>query len=182
VPIGKKPDVSLMATPEQRSKLRTRVLEVRNTKPIFIGDFWNDGPCVRGCIAGARPAGYFHINCNGGVEPCVFLQFSVDNIKNKKLIDVIQSPFFKAIQKEQPYCKNKNLLTPCALIDNPKVLRKLVKEHNAKPSYEGGESVINDPKITQFLDKYSKKYKKITDPIWKKDKKHKHIHWKDAES
>jgi len=83
VPIGRKPDVSLMATPEQRFRLRRRSIEIRNTKPIFIGDFWNDGPYVGGCICGARQAGYFHINCHGDVEPCVFLQFSVDNIKDK---------------------------------------------------------------------------------------------------
>jgi MoaA/NifB/PqqE/SkfB family radical SAM enzyme len=179
VPIGKSPDVSLMSSPEQRNELRDRVNEIRKSKPIFIGDFWNDGPHVRGCLAGARPGGYFHINSNGDVEPCVFLQFSVDNIKGKKLIDVIQSPFFKAIQKEQPYCTNKNLLTPCALIDNPEILRKIVKEHKAKPSYEGGEKTINNEKITKFLDNYSKEFKKLTDPVWEKELSKKYKTWKD---
>lgn len=181
VPIGKKPDVSLMATPEQRYKLGKRVNEIRNTKPIFIGDFWNDGPHVGGCIAGARPGGYFHINCNGDVEPCVFLQFSVDNIKGKKLIEVVQSPFFKAIQKEQPYCKNKNLMTPCALIDNPHVLRRVVEKFNAKPSYNGSENVIKKPKVTKFLDNYSKKMHQLTDPIWENKLSLKHKHWKDKQ-
>ncbi|HRR52398.1 MAG TPA: radical SAM protein, partial [Bacteroidales bacterium] len=154
VPIGRKPDVSLMATPEQRFRLRRRSIEIRNTKPIFIGDFWNDGPYVGGCICGARQAGYFHINCHGDVEPCVFLQFSVDNIKDKKLIDVIQSPFFKAFQEAQPYRENNNLLTPCALIDNPQVLRDIVTEFNAKPSYNSSMDVITDPEIISFLDNY----------------------------
>lgn len=179
VPIGKNPDVGLMSTPQQRNKLRMRVSEIRNKKPIFIGDFWNDGPLVGGCIAGARPGGYFHINCNGDIEPCVFLQFSKDNIKGKKLIDVIQSPFFKAIQKEQPYCKNKNLLTPCAIIDNPQVLREIVKKYGAKPSYNGGSEVIKGKKVTEFLDNYSKEIKRITDPIWEKELSLKHKHWKD---
>ena len=39
MPIGRRPDVSLMATPEQRFELRKRSIEIRNTKPIFIGDF-----------------------------------------------------------------------------------------------------------------------------------------------
>jgi len=179
VPIGKSPDVSLMSTPEQRNKLRERVNEIRNTKPIFIGDFWNDGPYVGGCIAGARPGGYFHINCNGDVEPCVFFQFSVDNIKGKKLIDVIQSPFFKAIQKAQPYCPNKNLLTPCAIIDNPQVLRGLVTKYNAKPSYNSGWALIENKEIVEFLDNYSKRFKELTDPIWEKELSKKYKHWKD---
>ena len=179
IPIGKKPDTSLMATPDQRNKLRIKLNKIRNTKPIFIGDFWDDGPFVGGCIAGARQKGYFHINCNGDVEPCVFFQFSVDNIKGKKLIDVIQSPFFKAIQKAQPYCKNKNLLAPCAIIDYPHILRGLVKEYHAKPSYTGSEDIKNDPKVVKFLDKYGKDFRKITDPIWEKELSKKYKHWKD---
>jgi len=178
VPIGRKPDVSLMATPEQRFRLRRRSIEIRNTKPIFIGDFWNDGPYVGGCICGARQAGYFHINCHGDVEPCVFLQFSVDNIKDKKLIDVIQSPFFKAFQNAQPYRENDNLLTPCALIDNPQVLRDIVTEFNAKPSYNSSMDVITDPEIISFLDNYSKEYQKLVDPIWENDLKFKYKTWK----
>jgi len=178
VPIGRKPDVSLMATPEQRFRLRRRSIEIRNTKPIFIGDFWNDGPYVGGCICGARQGGYFHINCHGDVEPCVFLQFSVDNIKDKKLIDVIQSPFFKAFQDAQPYRENDNLLTPCALIDNPQVLRDIVTKFNAKPSYNSSMDVINDPEIISFLDNYTKEYRKLVDPIWENDLKFKYKTWK----
>ncbi|HOU81828.1 MAG TPA: radical SAM protein, partial [Bacteroidales bacterium] len=178
VPIGRKPDVSLMATPEQRFRLRRRSIEIRNTKPIFIGDFWNDGPYVGGCICGARQAGYFHINCHGDVEPCVFLQFSVDNIKDKKLIDVIQSPFFKAFQEAQPYRENNNLLTPCALIDNPQVLRDIVTKFNAKPSYNSSMDVITDPEIISFLDNYTKEYRKLVDPIWENDLKFKYKTWK----
>jgi len=178
VPIGRKPDVSLMATPEQRFRLRRRSIEIRNTKPIFIGDFWNDGPYVGGCICGARQAGYFHINCHGDVEPCVFLQFSVDNIKDKKLIDVIQSPFFKAFQDAQPYRENNNLLTPCALIDNPQVLRDIVTKFNAKPSYNSSMDVITNPEIISFLDNYTKEYRKLVDPIWENDLKFKYKTWK----
>lgn len=179
VPLGRNPDVSLMAAPEQRNQLRKAIKKWRHTKPIFIGDFWNDGPFVGGCIAGARPGGYFHINCNGDVEPCVFLQFSVDNIKNKKLIEVIQSPFFKFFQEKQPYCQSKNLLTPCALIDNPEILREAVKKFKAKPSYKGGEKTVFDQKIIKFLDRYSKKMHKLTEPIWEKEYKNKSPHWKE---
>jgi len=179
VPIGRKPDVSMMSTPEQRNKLRMRIGEIRSTKPIFVGDFWNDGPHVGGCMAGARPNGYFHINCQGDVEPCAFLQFSVDNIKGKKLIDVIQSPFFKAIQEAQPYCDNKNLLMPCALIDHPEILRDVVEKYNAKPSYNSSYDTVHDPKICKFLDNYSAEMKKLTDPVWDTKLSKRFKHWKD---
>ncbi|MEW5896338.1 MAG: radical SAM protein [Nanoarchaeota archaeon] len=179
VPIGRCPDVNLMSTPEQRNKLRLRIKELRKTKPLFIGDFWNDGPHVGGCIAGARPGGYFHINCKGDVEPCVFLHFAVDNIRKKKLAEVMQSDFFKALQKAQPYCANGNLLTPCALIDNPRVLRALVKKYNARPTHPGSDTVIKEQKIVKFLDSYSKEFKKITAPVWEKELKGNYKHWKE---
>ncbi len=172
IPIGLKPDILLMATPEQRQYLRKRIKEMRKTKRIFFGDFWNDGPFVGGCMAGASHHGrgsYFHINCNGDVEPCVFVHFAVDNIKNKSLIEALNSDFFKAIRNEQPYTEN--LLRPCMIIDNPNILRNVVKKCNAKPTHHGADSVINDTKIIKHLDEYSKKMAELTEPIWEKEYK-----------
>ncbi len=170
VPIGKEPDTSLMASPEQRNRLRLKVREFRGNKPIFIGDFWNDGPYVEGCMAGGRSGGYFHINANGNVEPCVFLQFYVDNIKGKTILEVLKSPFFEALRQAAPYCENKNLLSPCCLIDNPWVLREVIQKNKAKPSYQGGEKLLNDANLIASLDKYAQDYKKIVDPVWEKEK------------
>jgi len=170
VPIGRNPNLDLMSTPEQRDELRKRVLKIRHSKPIFIGDFWNDGPFVKGCIAAAREGtGYFHIANNGDVEPCVFAHFAVDNIKDKSLKQVINSDFFKAIRKIQPYCENKNLLSPCMIIDHPQVLRSVCKSCGARATQPGGEALIKDEKIVKFLDEYSKECKKITDPLWEKE-------------
>jgi len=59
-PIGRNPDVKLMVTPEQRAHLRDQIRRFRaRGEPIFLGDFWNGGPFVRGCIAAGRY--YFHI-------------------------------------------------------------------------------------------------------------------------
>lgn len=52
------------------------------------------------------------------------------------------------------------------IIDNPYVLRGVCKTYRAKATQPGGEALIQNPKITKFLDKYSKTYKKISDPIW----------------
>ena len=103
---------------------------------------------------------------------------SID-IKDKRLIDVIQSPFFKAFQEAQPYRENNNLLTPCALIDNPHILRDIVTKYNAKPSYNSSMDVINNPEITSFLDNYSKEYQKLVDPIWENELKLKYKTWKE---
>lgn len=170
IPIGLKPDVKMMATPEQREHLRLRLKEMRKTKPVFFGDFWNDGPYVKGCMAGCSQVGngsYFHVNHKGDVEPCGFVHFTVDNIKNKPLKEVINSKFFKAIRAEQPYCGN--MYMPCMIIDNPEILRKIVKETGARPSHPGADSIINDPVIIKHLDQYSKRMHELTDKAWKRD-------------
>lgn len=168
IPIGMAPDIALMQTPEQRDKFRKRVHELRDKKAIFFGDFWNDGPYTNGCIAGGRD--YIHITNRGDVEPCVFAHFAVDNIKDKSLLEAFSSDFFKEIRKRQPF--DKNCLTPCMIIDNPQILRDIVKKTNAHPTHEGADSIIKDKKIIEHLDKYSKEYHKIADPIWEKEYKH----------
>lgn len=138
IPVGKDPDFSLMITPEQRKSLVGKVRKIRKEKPIMLADFWNDGYVVEGCIAGARQ--YFHITASGAVEPCAFVHFSVDNIKEKSLKEVLQSTIFKAYQKRQPF--SNNFLRPCPLIDVPECLREIVKESGAVPTYEGADAIL----------------------------------------
>jgi MoaA/NifB/PqqE/SkfB family radical SAM enzyme len=165
IPIGRKPDMSLMPTPEQRVARWKRINAIRLSKPIVLADFWCDGSIVGGCIAGGRA--YFHINCNGDIEPCVFAHFAADNIKNKSLAEALNSPFFKAIRSRQPY--SQNLLRPCMIIDNPSVLREVVKEGNAHPTHTGAETIIND--LSENLDKYAAEYASLADPVWNKSQK-----------
>ncbi|MGQ9608399.1 MAG: radical SAM protein [bacterium] len=162
IPIGRKPQIDLMQTPEQRDLLRRRIKELRERKAIFIADFWNDGPLVGGCIAGGRR--YLHINCKGDVEPCVFAHFAVDNIKEKSLKEVINSPFFRTIRQRQKE-NNKNLLLPCMIIDHPETLREVVSEFNAYPTHEGAETILTE--MADYLDRYSAEYAKLADEAWK---------------
>ncbi|MCL6448484.1 MAG: radical SAM protein [Armatimonadetes bacterium] len=161
IPIGRNPNVDLMVTPEQRAYLAERIPYIRTHKPIQIADFWNDGELVGGCIAGGRS--YFHINARGDVEPCAFVHFALDNINEKSLLEVIQSPLFKAYQKRQPF--NSNLLCPCPIIDNPQALRDIVRESGARPTHEGAETVLEGT-IARFLDRRSAEWGKVADDIW----------------
>ena len=163
IPIGREPRVDLMPTPEQRDMLRRRIEHLRTKKPIFIGDFWNDGPHVDGCIAGGRK--YLHINAKGDIEPCVFTHFAVDNIRKTTLKQSLSSNFFKAIRARQPY--RQNLLTPCMIIDAPEVLREVVKKCKAHPTHPGAETIIST--LAPHLDMYSREYHKIADKVWEEN-------------
>ena len=149
VPVGRAPDVSLMPKPEQRLKVGERVRHFRATRPIFIADFWNDGDYVGGCIAGGRR--YLHINCHGDVEPCVFCHFAIDNIKQKSLKEVLKSPLFQSIKAKQPF--NQDHRMPCMLIDNPQVLRDVIKETGAHPTHPDADSLVTT--LAPHLDQYS---------------------------
>jgi len=171
IPKGRSPDIRIVATPEQRMRLRKFVWEMRNKKPVFIGDFWNDGPWVGGCIAGARK--YFHIRADGKITPCVFADFSIGKIdedfyqKGKTLKDVVQHPAFRYIRKRQLDIENK--CAPCCIIDNPEILRDVVERFNLEPALPGEEEIIKG-KTAEFLDQYSEEVKKISKDLWEKIK------------
>ncbi len=162
VPVGREPNMDLMPTPKQRDRLRETVWRFRNTKPILLADFWNDGHVVGGCLAGGRK--YFHVNSHGDIEPCVFCHFAVDNIRKTSIKDALMSPFFMSIRARHK--ENKNLLTPCILIDKPEFVREAVLTSGAKPTHPGAERLITD--LADDLDKYSEDYCGIADGVWAK--------------
>ena len=127
MPVGRDPDLYLVPTPEQRLAFGRKVAEMRKRLPIFLADFWNDGPAVEGCLAGGRR--YLHILNSGRIEACVFAHFGMDNIRDKTILEAANSPFFRSIRQRFPYNANGNLLRPCMIIDNPHVLREAVAEH-----------------------------------------------------
>jgi len=164
IPVGLNPDVSLMPTAEQRELMRQRGAQrIRNEKPMLVVDFWNDAPIVGGCIAGGRS--YFHINAHGDVEPCIFVHMAVDNIKQKSLKEVINSPYFGAIRARQPY--SNNLLRPCMIIDHPHVLRELCAD--CKPYPTDGPVCGFITSLANDLDKYSSDAAGILDPVWERE-------------
>jgi len=164
IPIGRNPDVSLMQTPEQRLYGWRRVNYLRNTYPVFIGDFWNDGMHVNGCIAGGRL--YLHINVKGDYEPCVFTHCATHNVRNATLREALTSPIFKKIREEQKKPTFDNRMRPCMIIDHPEVLRKVVKECNAYPTHGNAHTVLT--KCADHLDQYSKEYGELSKPFWEK--------------
>ncbi len=127
MPLGKDAKTELLATPDQREFMYRRVREFRNTKPIFVLDFWNDGEYVKGCIAGGKD--YLHINAAGDVEPCAFIHYSNANIRSMNLLDTLKQPLFREYAAGQPF--NDNLLRPCPLLDNPEKLRGMVERSGA---------------------------------------------------
>jgi MoaA/NifB/PqqE/SkfB family radical SAM enzyme len=161
VPIGRDPDLSLMATPEQRNRMRERFAYFRATKPMLFVDFWNDGCLTQGCIAAGRK--YFHVNACGDVEPCVFCHFASDNIKEKSLLEALNSPLFREIRSRLPL--SENYFRPCPLIDYPEQGREIALRHARYFTHQGAERFFMD--LAPAIDAYAKAYGEIAEAAWK---------------
>jgi hypothetical protein len=166
IPVGKDPVLELVPTPEQRVRCGRRVAGIRKKYGLFVADFWNDGPAVAGCMAGARR--YMHVLNSGAVEACVFAHFGVDNIRQKSLLDAANSPFFEAIRNAFPYNETANLKRPCIITDNPGVLRRIVDEHVVATGHAHSEDIVRDPKVTAWIDDYAQRFAELTGPEWLK--------------
>lgn len=160
MPVGNDAVPELLPNPEQREFMYHRIREIRRTKPIFAMDFQNDGEYVGGCIAGGRR--YFHINANGDVDPCVFIHYSDSNIREKTLLECLQSPIFMAYHDGQPF--NENHLRPCPMLENPEVLRGIV--HGT----EAHSTDLQSPESVDHLcDKcvgYADNWKPTAEKLW----------------
>jgi MoaA/NifB/PqqE/SkfB family radical SAM enzyme len=161
IPVGKDPDLDLMATPAQRDYLRRQSLHWRRTKPFFMADFWNDGPLCGGCMSANR---FAFITNDGWAQPCTFVHFATHNVREHTLKEIFTSEFFRTIRGRQPYCSN--LLRPCKVIDHPHILREVIEKCGARPVYPGAERIIEDPDIRSHLDDYGQEYKKLADKAW----------------
>jgi len=175
MPVGKDPILDLVPSPEQRVYVGQRVAELRSKHPLFMSDFWNDGPAAGGCLAGARR--YLHIVNSGRIEPCVFAHFGVDNIRDKSVLEAANSPFFKAIREKFPYNDEGNLRRPCMIIDNPEVLREAVDTYMVPEGHKHSEDIIHDPKVVRWVDDYASAFKALVDPMWEKDTNDPNSRW-----
>jgi len=161
MPVGREPDMDLMVTAGQREMMRRKVYEYRNTYPIFLADFWNDGTETRGCMAGGNR--YLHVNNDGDIEPCVFCHFAADNIRDTSITQALRHPFFKAIRDGIPY--DGNYLRPCMLIDRPWVFREYMEKYkDVKPTHEGAETLITT--LAQEMDDKANQWAEIADEVW----------------
>lgn len=160
MPVGKGTGKELLPKPNQREYVYRNLRKFRKTKPLFFLDFQNDAEYIGGCIAGGR--NYLHINANGDVEPCVFIHYSDSNIREKSLLESLQAPLFMAYHDGQPF--NENMLRPCPMLENPQLLRNMVKKSQAKST-----DILEKEEVDELCDKcedYAKNWKPTADKLW----------------
>ncbi|PEH74443.1 radical SAM protein [Edwardsiella tarda] len=161
MPMGRDATMDLVPTGKQRYD-RFHFLENlrRSGRLAFLADFWNHGFLVNGCMSGG--ANYLHVNAKGGVEPCVFQPYATDNVREKRIVDILKSKFFEGYKQQIPF--NNNLMQPCPIIDNPDKFREHIMNCGAVPQHVGSDSYF---KYSKEIDNIAKEWSKYAIKIWR---------------
>jgi MoaA/NifB/PqqE/SkfB family radical SAM enzyme len=176
MPIGRSYTVDLMITPEQRRWMLEKELEMIWDKRRFLVDFWNGGPLSVGCISAGRSGGYFYIDWNGSVAPCVFFPYHLENIhdvfaQGRPLSSVLDNDYFRAIRSWQADYRNggghlKNLFKPCPIRDHYAAAREIIDTHHAQPIDGEAASALADPQYKRRMIEYGDQVGQLLDPLW----------------
>lgn len=175
MPIGRSFTLDLLPTPEQRVWMWRRSWEIVRNRRMFLVDFWNSGTACDGCLSagGHGKGGYFYIDWNGAVSPCVFLPYSPVNVKDVyqrggTLNDVWADPFFQSLRQWQLDYKHKNGngLAPCPNRDHHSDLLRIIMEHEPDPIDANAAAALLDPEYSRGLAQYDATYDSLSHGIW----------------
>ncbi len=179
MPIGRSFAVDLMVTPEQRKWMLEKELQLIFDRDLFLIDFWNGGPMSLGCISAGRSGGYFYIDWNGNIAPCVFFPYYIENIAEmyqagRSLSEVLELPYFRRIREWQAgYLRDgekvNNLFLPCPMRDHHAFAHQTVQEFGAKPMDEEAARAIADPEYRRRMVEYNGEVGRLLDPLWERE-------------
>jgi len=179
MPIGRSFTLDLMPTPEQRKWMWEHMWQQVRRRQIFLADFWNSGTIVDGCLSAGRSGGYFYIDWNGNMAPCVFMPYAPLNINDVyeqggTLNDAWTNPFFRALRQWQydygyrdggSKCCH-NFLMPCPIRDHHADFEKLLRAYEPEPIDEAAAALV-DSSYHEGLREFDRQLAEVTDPIWR---------------
>lgn len=96
VPVDKATE-ELAPDDETREFMENKMEEIRSGgEELLMIAFPGDEKTSGGCLAAGR--GFFHINSQGGAEPCPFSPYSDTNVAETSLVEALRSPLFVKLQ------------------------------------------------------------------------------------
>ncbi len=96
------------------------------------------------------------------MEPCVFCHFAEDNIKDKTLLEVLNSRLFRQIRSRQPFTDNP--FRPCMLIDEPALGRDMALHYASRFTHPDAEILFTE--LAEQIDSYASQYRVLADAAW----------------
>ncbi len=180
MPIGRAQDtLPLLINSKQRFDLYRIWEKMLTDRKYCIADFWNSAAIVEGCIAYGRWNGYFYIDWDGKIMPCVFVPFYEETVydiykSGRTLGDAMQAPLFKngrEWQKSYGYCNpdKENILMPCSIRDHFKYFKDNILSEKAKPENEQAEQILKNQAIEETLIRLEEDLEQLTNRIWQEE-------------
>jgi MoaA/NifB/PqqE/SkfB family radical SAM enzyme len=180
MPIGRARDtLPLIINSKQRVDLFRIWERMLYEKKYCVADFWNSGSMVDGCVAYGRWNGYFYINWDGKIMPCVFVPFHEETVydvysSGRTIGDALQAPLFqngRAWQKEYGYCNpdKENILMPCSIRDHFQNFKSNILTESAQPENEDALQMLKDPEIEKALLQMEDELRNLTEEIWQEE-------------
>lgn len=107
----------------ERSIMEERLSELREKhNDMLLIAFPGDERKAGGCLAAGR--GFFHINSQGGAEPCPFSPYSDINIRDTSLRAALKSELFRKISESE--LLSKEHIGGCVLFEQDSEVKKLI--------------------------------------------------------
>ena len=131
VPCGPNPRPEWKIDEDTRAAFRRQVLDFRRRKPILLSQFPHDEYGQDNQCVGAGRAS-LHINSQGGVEPCPYIPFSRENIRQGGLLAACRSSFLRAIRQQPDILKRQRFA--CALFEHRTQLEATAEKYGAHSS------------------------------------------------
>ena len=183
MPIGRSNNAfDLVVPPEKRLELYRKWESLITEKNYPVADFWNSGVLSNGCIAYGRRGGYFYIDWNGNIMPCVFVPYYMDNVydlyqQGKSLVDALFSKIMKNGRQWQErhghgysHPNNPdNWLMPCSIRDHYDSFLKNILPDQAKGESKEAEEMRKDQEYYKTMVSYDKRLKELTASIWENE-------------
>lgn len=127
IPFPKTLDKSLILSEEDMRTKRDKIKYLNAKSKVSLFNFPEDEYKQSGCKSAGN--GFIHINANGNVEPCPFSHYSADNIRDKSLLEILDSSFFNRLRFAFQDLENKH--KSCMLFCEDDQVNQIAKETNA---------------------------------------------------
>jgi MoaA/NifB/PqqE/SkfB family radical SAM enzyme len=123
IPVAEDTDDMVMTIP-QVNELNRIMEQYRSQYQALFLAFPGSEIDFGGCLAAGK--GFVHINAEGDVEPCPFSPYSDASLRDKSLIEALQSPLLSAIRKNDFRLDESNGI--CALWQNREWVKELTED------------------------------------------------------
>jgi len=109
---------------KNRSAFRAKILEYKESKPLFIIHSPGDEEAFGGCVSSGK--GFVHVTPFGDLTPCPVANVATHNLRNDSLLDSLKSPLLKLIRDNEALLETGD--GPCALFAHQEELGRLVQQ------------------------------------------------------